>query len=213
VDAGADPQQKDLDGFTPISLAKNRGKWRLVAELEQEVDQRERSARAAGAQNSPFTIPPGWEIVDPFNGRSRFWPQHATFNPGEDPPGSRRVLLRSSQEEEAQIFLIIGQAGTWWDLFRDRVQEMEQDPELEGKLILRVHDLQGVTLDLRRYRLVDTSRAGRRSERILAVGEVGEGRIFVLDAGGSPLADGIDQIESVIRRSRLLDALRAEQSS
>ncbi len=213
VEAGADPQHQDQDGFTPLSLAKSRGQWRLVAQLEQEVDLTKEKARSAGVQNSPFAVPPGWEIVDPFDGRSRFWPQHATFKAGEDPPGSRRVLLRSSPGEEAQIFLIVGQAGVWWERFRNRIQEMEQDPNLEEKLILRVHGLQGVTLDLRRYRLVDTSRAERQTERILALGEVGEGRVFVLDAGGSPLADGIDQIESVIRDSRLLDALRAEQSS
>ncbi len=213
VAAGANPEQEDLDGFTPLSLAQSRGQWRLVEEFEKGIEAKQQSARASGVQNTPYALPPGWEVVDPFEATSNFWPQHATFSAGEDPPGSRRVLLRSTPDEEAQIFLIIGQAGTWWERFRNRVQEMESDPKLEDKIILRVHSMQGVTLDVRRYRLVDTSRAGRQSERILALGEVGEGRIFVLDAGGSPLADGIDRIESVIRHSRLLDALRAGQSS
>ncbi len=213
VAAGANPEQGDLDGFSPLSLAESRGQWRLVEEFEEGIEEKRSSARSAGIQNTPYALPPGWEVVDPFDATSRFWPQHATFSAGEDPPGSRRVLLRSTPDEEAQIFLIIGQAGAWWERFRDRVQEMESDPKLEDKIIVRVHSMQGVTLDVRRYRLVDTTRAGRQSERILALGEVGEGRIFVLDAGGSPQADGIDQIESVIRRSRLLDALRSEQSS
>jgi hypothetical protein len=213
VAAGADPEQEDPDGFSPLSLARSRGQWRLVEDFEKSIEERQRSARTAGIQNTPYALPPGWQVVDPFDATSNFWPQHTTFSAVDDPPGSRRVLLRSTPDEEAQIFLIIGQAGAWWERFRNRVQEMESDPQVEDRIILRLQSMQGVTLDVRRYRLVDTSRAGWQSERILALGEVGEGRIFVLDAGGSPLADGIDRIESVIRHSRLLDALRAGQSS
>jgi len=213
VAAGADPQQADLDGYTPLALAKSRGRWSLVQELEQEIQEDQRSARAAGVQNTPFALPAGWEIVEPFDSRARYWPQHATFSTSEDPPGSRRILLRSSPEDEAQIFLIVGQAGAWWSRFRDRVQELESDPNLDEKVILRIHGKQGVTLDLRRYRLVDETGVERLSERLLALGEIGEGRIFVLDAGGSPFADGISSVETVIRSSRLLDALRADRSS
>ena len=212
VEAGANPRREDADGFSPLSLAKSRGQWRLVEALEKRIEATQREARSAGVQNTDFAIPPGWDLVDPFDGRSKYWPQHSTFHTSDDPPGSRRVLIRSSDENEAQIFLIIGQATDWWDRFRSRVREMESDPNLEDKIILRVHGLQDVTLDLRRYSLVDKSRPEGRSERILAMGEVGEGRIFVLDAGGSPLADGVAQIESVIRNSRLLDALRGRSS-
>ena len=211
--AGANPEHADAEGYTPLYLAKSRGKWGLVAELESRIEADKREAREAGVQNTPFALPAGWKIVDPFDSTSGFWPQHATFSTSTDPPGSRRVLLRSSADEEAQIFLIVGRAGSWWARFRDRVQEIEHDPSLDEKVILRVHGQQGITLDLRRYRLVDEARAERVSERFLAVGELGEGRIFVLDAGGSPFADGIERIEGVIRDSRLLEALGDERSS
>ncbi|MEJ2085878.1 MAG: ankyrin repeat domain-containing protein, partial [Acidobacteriota bacterium] len=205
VAAGADPQQADLDGYTPLALAKSRGRWRLVQELEQEIQEEERSARAAGAQNTPFALPAGWEIVEPFDSSARYWPQHATFSTSQDPPGSRRILLRSSPEDEAQIFLIVGQAGSWWSRYRDRILELERDPNLEEKVILRIHGMQGVTLDLRRYRLVDETGVERLSERLLALGEIGEGRIFVLDAGGSPFAEGFHsrQREVPVRRQPL----------
>ncbi len=211
--AGADPRLEDADGWTPLDLAKSAGQWAVVDALETRLEQQARRRRTSRLAGSPLAIPPGWSVFDQADASASFWPEHATFATGQDPPGSRRILLRSPRGEGAQIFLILGRLGPWWDYYRQIVRQIESDPALEDREIRHLTSEDGVRLELRRYRLGSNGRAGAGSERIMAFGEARGTWVVVVDAGGAPDAPGIGRIEAVLRESRLLEVLAADRPS
>jgi hypothetical protein len=211
--AGAEPLAEDREGWSPLDLSKSAGEWEVVAALEEQVDESARRRRLSRLGDSPLAVPSGWELFDRLDGQARFWPEYAAFSANYDPPGSRRLLLRSPPGEAAQIFLILGRAATWWDHFRHRVQEIEGDPELETRQIQMVTSKDGVGFELRRYRLGQDQDDTRSTERVLALAEAQGSWVVVVDAGGSAQAIGVERITSVIEDSRLLEALGLSEPS
>lgn len=207
--AGADPQIVDKDGWSAWEVAKSSGQWKIAETLETHMAEVARRKRAPGSVRSPLALPPDWVLFDPFEEDSSYWPEHTTFSTTQDPPGSYRILLRSPQGEEAQIFLILSRSGPWWDRYRDTVNEMESSPQLEDRRVYSVESLDGVTLKLRRYRLGEGAVGDERVVRILGLGETHDGQILIVDAGGNPETDGIARIDAVLSHSRILEGIGA----
>jgi hypothetical protein len=209
LEAGADPQVVDNDGWSPWEIAKSAGRWKIATQLEDHMANAARRKRAPGSVRSPLAMPPDWTLFDPFDEDSSHWPEHTTFSTTGDPPGSYRILLRSPRAEEAQIFLILSRSGPWWDRYRDTVNELESSPQLEDRRVYTLKSVDGVTFKLRRYQLGKGAVGDQRVVRVVGLGETHDGQILIVDAGGSPDAEGIARIDGVLSHSRILDGIGA----
>ena len=125
------------------------------------------------------------------------------------PPSPREHGGAPAREEEAQIFLILSRSGPWWDRYRDTVNKLESSPQLEDRRVYGVETVDGVNLKLRRYRLDKGAVGDKRVVRVLGLGETRDGQILIVDAGGSPEADGIARIDGVLTHSRILESIGA----
>lgn len=209
LEAGADPQVVDNDGWSPWEIAKSAGRWKIASQLEAHMAEQARRKRAPGTVRSPLAIPPDWVLFDPFDEDSSHWSEHTTFSTTGDPPGSYRILMRSPRAEEAQIFLILSRSGPWWDRYRDTVNELESSPQLEDRRVYDLKSVDGVNFKLRRYLLGKGAVGDQRVVRILGLGETHDGQILIVDAGGSPDAEGIARIDGMLSHSRILDGIGA----
>ena len=209
LEAGADPQVVDNDGWSPWEIAKSTGRWEIASQLETHMAEQARRKRAPGSVRSPLAMPTDWLLFDPFDEDSSHWPEHTTFSTTGDPPGSYRILLRSPRAEEAQIFLILSRSGPWWDRYRDTVNKLESSPQLEDRRVYTIKSVDGVTFKLRRYLLGKGAVGDQRVVRVVGLGETHDGQILIVDAGGSPDAEGITRIDGVLSHSRILDGIGA----
>lgn len=190
--AGADPARPDSAGFTALDYAEQASQSSIAHHLRRAME-----------PGSPFVLPSGWNGPTRFDTSTRHWLDIAALPIMRDPADSRRFLIRSSVEEQAQIFLIEGDSAFWIPRIETAGQELRGHPLLVSAEPLRIETADGVVLDLTRYRISAGVLAGREVEYLLGGGELSPGRMVIVDAGGRPESGGAERTPGILRAARV----------
>ncbi len=184
LQAGADVSAVDRDDQTPLAIATTHGHQRVRTLLASAQPKRARhDGTGLFRRQASFQPPPGWVLADPFTRRTPFFPATATLSTVGDPAGTRRALLRGSNESGSQAFLLCGPAKAWADTLRTEIEELASHPLVEEHPVREVRTADDVRVVVREFRMFPGLIGGDDTTYVLASVVVG-GEVLVLDAGG-----------------------------
>jgi ankyrin repeat protein len=184
LEAGADPAATNHSGQTPIEIATRAEHPEIVALLKEGAPRRETPAPSGPFTSAALRLPQGWVLAEPFTDRTPFWPGKSRLRTNDDPPGTRRALIRAPREVESQAFLILGNAADWKLSVADQIDELEAHPLVERGAPREVRMRDGTRLSLRSYRMLPGLIGGNDVTYLLGSAEF-ENRLLVVDAGGA----------------------------
>ena len=162
-----------------------------------------------GREVAGTELPAGWQLFDPFTDQTRYWPSFALLPTTRDPDGTRRILLRSSVDEQSQIFLLAGGPVLFRELLAERLTDRETHPLRSHWEQRFLHTADGVELDLQIHGIGEGLIGGEALLQITGLGRVAGGMVIV-DAGGDAKTFDVDRVFRVLSSLDLSSLLGVE---